>query len=459
MEEEDPPSSAAAQTDSGADPWLPWVPEASADGLCPPARLLVAYALLLRRAPSVARAGWFASQVESWRARPSPAIAPRQAPATGSPVRSPHETPAHNAASTAPSADRRLPSAADGPTVPPARPTDPLPDGPLASNQASALEPQETEAGEATQLAHEQPDEPLKSQHEWIPSPQSDGAAAAGEPGSVPSIVPEDMIFSEEDARPMNFAGGSRHTDVVADLSAPIETAFGGAFFLLNVAIYLGLYGDFANPLYPGLELNIWDFVALFGCEFAGHDEFRADPVWPLLAQLAGRNAFQLAGADFSAPDAWRLPVEWLDQFPEAGTFQSATAHERLVVTHPAAFPVVDVPLAGRTSVEALAEEIEPYSDKISAMEEVSGMLERSPSARWTGWIAAYLVARLARAMGRDDGAALLCHVPASLRITPAHVHVFMRLEGYPIEIRLAGLDRDPGWIPAAGRHVSFHFD
>jgi len=25
--------------------------------------------------------------------------------------------------------------------------------------------------------------------------------------------------------------------------------------------------------------------------------------------------------------------------------------------------------------------------------------------------------------------------------------------------VRLSGLDRDPGWVPAAGRSVHFHFD
>ncbi|HMC51023.1 MAG TPA: hypothetical protein VKH20_10305 [Solirubrobacterales bacterium] len=42
---------------------------------------------------------------------------------------------------------------------------------------------------------------------------------------------------------------------------------------------------------------------------------------------------------------------------------------------------------------------------------------------------------------------------------TPAHLDVYFSLAAHPIEIRLAGLDRNPGWIPAAGRHVAFHFD
>jgi hypothetical protein len=27
-----------------------------------------------------------------------------------------------------------------------------------------------------------------------------------------------------------------------------------------------------------------------------------------------------------------------------------------------------------------------------------------------------------------------------------------------PLQIRFAGLDRDPGWVPAAGRFITFHF-
>jgi hypothetical protein len=119
----------------------------------------------------------------------------------------------------------------------------------------------------------------------------------------------------------------------------------------------------------------------------------------------------------------------------------------------------LDVPLAGRTAPDALAEEMQPYSMGSSALEQDDDGSPAPPLARWTAWIAGYLRVRLARALGREDAAQLLCRIPARLQVTPAHVHVFIRLDEHPIEIRLAGLDRDPGWIPAAGRYVSFHFD
>ena len=42
---------------------------------------------------------------------------------------------------------------------------------------------------------------------------------------------------------------------------------------------------------------------------------------------------------------------------------------------------------------------------------------------------------------------------------SPTHVDVMFSLAELPIELRLSGLDRDPGWIPAADRVVAFHYD
>lgn len=47
----------------------------------------------------------------------------------------------------------------------------------------------------------------------------------------------------------------------------------------------------------------------------------------------------------------------------------------------------------------------------------------------------------------------------ARVRCTPDRVDVHLSLLDLPLRIRIAGLDRDPGWIPAAGRDVRFHFE
>ncbi|MBV8519258.1 MAG: hypothetical protein JO197_17825 [Acidobacteria bacterium] len=58
-----------------------------------------------------------------------------------------------------------------------------------------------------------------------------------------------------------------------------------------------------------------------------------------------------------------------------------------------------------------------------------------------------------------DDPAAFLIRRYGRITLTPAHLDVAFALAAHPIEIRMAGLDRNPGWIPAAGLHVAFHFD
>lgn len=72
-----------------------------------------------------------------------------------------------------------------------------------------------------------------------------------------------------------------------------------------------------------------------------------------------------------------------------------------------------------------------------------------------------YLPIRLQLALGLDSAeqvAPLLCVHPAHVRVTATQLDVFFSLHTLPIEIRLAGLDRNPGWVPAAGRFIAFHF-
>jgi hypothetical protein len=49
--------------------------------------------------------------------------------------------------------------------------------------------------------------------------------------------------------------------------------------------------------------------------------------------------------------------------------------------------------------------------------------------------------------------------LPAKLQDTGERLDLFFALAELPLAVRLSGLDRDPGWIPAAGCDVRFHFD
>ena len=451
-----------------ADPWLPWVPEAlSAANLTPSARLMLAYALLLRRAPDVARGSWFASRVAEWRAG---ATSPTQA----------QDRPRSQA-----EVEKRRVSPAS-PTETDVRPkTDPgaLP----AWTDETRLRQRAFLRQDLLEIPESQHPDPPQGhtpsslatpahQFEDLPTVENTVPPITGSTLGPPVLIAVDApavlekwIAEEEWIAELEIPTPVVNVETTVVESPPneltweeVESAFGGAFFLLNLALCLSLYGDFANPLLPGLHLNIWDFVALSLKELTG-DDCSEDAIWPLLAKLAGHSTAEKPGASFSAPDVWRMPVEWLDAFPEEQPWRVNAGDGRFRVTHPAGFCVVDVPLSDRTTAEAIAEELPPYSALDltlgNAELEKRGSAMPSPLSRWTAWMTGYLRVRLMRALGCEEAALLLCRIPARVRITPGHLQVSIRLNEHPIEIRLAGLDRDPGWIPASGRYVTFHFD
>ena len=72
------------------------------------------------------------------------------------------------------------------------------------------------------------------------------------------------------------------------------------------------------------------------------------------------------------------------------------------------------------------------------------------------------LRARLVLALGMRDArrlAGVLLRLPARVQAGPDRIDVHFELQQLPLSVRLAGLDRDPGWIPAAGRDLRFHFE
>ncbi|HYV06446.1 MAG TPA: hypothetical protein VFB82_17750 [Blastocatellia bacterium] len=329
----------------------------------------------------------------------------------------------------------------------------------------------------------------------------------------------------------------SQEASCDAPVETQIETEFGGIFYLINVGLFLNLYGDFTTPAEPGIDLSIWDFVALTARDLAG-SEIETDPVWKLLAQLSGRSEGESPGQAFEPPDSWRLPSEWLAAFPEESAFGweitedtsdasvadrrggrdahastlsdqkgggrevRASGTRRLRVWHSEGFLVVDVPL-DEDAEQQLERETREYKTMASLefRSEPSESKDSSKLERWLAWLIPYVRARLARALGIHVGAALRgrpspwpeegaapgsAGIPACMSsgekeagrdacaprslpellldhrarvvVSATHLDVFFSLEDHPLEIRLAGLDRDAGWVPAAGRYVSLHY-
>jgi hypothetical protein len=80
------------------------------------------------------------------------------------------------------------------------------------------------------------------------------------------------------------------------------------------------------------------------------------------------------------------------------------------------------------------------------------------PRQRWINNLSRYLAARLKRALDTPDAVAITCTQPGRIVIDGDRINVHFPLADHPIALRFAGLDRDPGWVPAAAHFIEFSF-
>jgi hypothetical protein len=319
----------------------------------------------------------------------------------------------------------------------------------------------------------------------------------------------------------------SRSPALRAALAEPrrqvVRTEWGGVFYLLNVALAFGLYGDFTRPRHAGLALPVWDFLTLLGQRMAGGESF-ADPLWPLLARLSGRSEGEPPACGFEPPAEWRMPLEWLAGFEPRGDWRWAGTRGRLRLRHPLGFLVLDLPRSPEAPARQLENELRGlgagFKPVVRDDDGTMPALITDSLARWVDWLFPCVHARLTSALGVTDAtarlsrnerraalraaaASLLQHalnhpgiarlpnplrpgVPragpsarpgknlklcstalsalvlqhgANVEVTADSVTVRFRLAEHPSELRMAGLDRDPGWVPAAGRRIAFHYE
>jgi hypothetical protein len=405
-------------------PWRRWAPESSASALGLDQAALLGVGLMLQRAPASLRAPAFAEAVGEWLraggSMPEPA-APDKSLELRARVPESTQSPGEgNAPAASPSptwAPELTPLAADMSAEASA----------LTSVDADALTPS-LEHAVAEESAAISPAQPA------ITLPPVDSGAAAWEASAPPA------------ERPL--------------AAALVDTAFGGLFYLLNLALGLELYGDFTMPAMPGIDLSVWDFLALAGLDLVGQP-LQADPIWQLLARLAERPPEQAPGREFMPPQEWRMPPGWLAPFAPGEPPWSAD-QGRLRVAHPAGFLLLNLAVTG--DPRQLSSELRVYDlPPARAADELPPSAEpATPLERWLSWLLPYIRARLRRALGQHNDIALgelVCAHRASVYVSTARLDIVLSLAELPIAIRLAGLDRDPGWIPAVGRSVAFHFE
>jgi hypothetical protein len=247
-----------------------------------------------------------------------------------------------------------------------------------------------------------------------------------------------------------------------------LRSSRGGVLYLLNSALALGLYGDFTAPLRRRISLDPWDFVELMARRLGAAGGARRDPIWLLLAHLANRPSGVRPGQGFRSPRGWRIDHGWLEPFRgDRRPWRWWTPAGRLVVVHPAGFPILDVArrTAGTTTAADVRAQLARLTTDVPQLRRMTPPDARRSAAsardRWLDALAAYVRARLALALVPPPDRALARVVfahDAEIVVRGSVVESTFRLDRLPIAIRIAGLDRDPGWVPAAGRSIRFRF-
>jgi hypothetical protein len=238
-----------------------------------------------------------------------------------------------------------------------------------------------------------------------------------------------------------------------------VQTAFGGVFYLINVALTLGLYPDFTRPLDPGLALPIFDLLALLGWRLTA-GQLGHDPLWGVLASDAQDHdeLCRVLDQHFTMPDEWRVPPAWLEAFPARQPCQWFVTDGRLRVLHPDGFYLLDLIVQPEVQLQ-LEREMRAYSNPNVVQANLATPTPGLRLNRWLDQFEAYLRARLERAIGKHaDLGLFICAHHVRVRLSATQLEVQFWLEDLPLELRLAGLDRTPGWVPAAGREIRFEF-
>ncbi len=366
-------------------PWQPWIQTHSVEHLPPDRQVLLGVGLMLHEAPTSVRSASFARQVREW------------------------QIEIHIVQPGQPTAEEFMPTT---------RQVSPPPEA------ACSVARQPMERSPAANAAS--PDEVLESAP--LSTPDRRPAPAENLPPSHRHRA-ADALTTETPVKSSGIVGGTETpveladtvdrtktpvelADTVERTEIEIETAFGGVCYFINLGLFLNLYGDFTTPLRPGIDLPIWDFMALVAQDLIG-DEVTHDPIWPLLVQLA----------------------DWDEDEPPGAHFD----------------PTHNVIARSAVSDEAISQ---------SRSEDCfADALAMTTLGAWLADLMLIVRPRLQLALGVSaEELPRYFKQRARLVVSAMHFDAYFALADLPIEIRLSGLDRDPGWVPAAGKFVAFHF-
>ena len=476
-------------------PWAEWAPLGVDVGSVPPeVHCLFAVAAGLHTAPARVRSPAIVSRARMWwgsvtgavqqrdttrppPARPTPVVQEAaQSPPVGE-SRIAGEAPQHGS-------EQRPDAGNETPLGAPAAGT--LPDPPESRRgtpAASAAHRTASTRPPHAPVRHTTASAPAAAAPTAGPPARDDHASGGGRPRRAAEPASSRRLRSFAAATPPQSERGLvKPEEVVAPATViageGLSTRLGGLFYLIHALQDLGLPDAFDARWHAdaGGPWGTLDLLAraILGPRLA---DVSADPAWTALAALAdwgtrrthaslGRGAYD---PPFRVPGDWRArlrdPLEhlcWASAGGRVWIWSAAgylVAHRRwrgpaLAAVRREAALLLTSPADAAPRLSPCAAAAMPWTPPPSAPDGCPPRLRR-----WAAAVAPAVYRRLTLALGARREVVARLMVPARLYVTSSHVDVVMRAQDADIHVRAAGLDRDPGWLPAHGRVVYFHFE
>lgn len=476
-----PAADLGCDNEAGGAPWEALWRQDAATPLLPSQQLLICTALTLHRAPSLARSQAFGLRVARWllHATPTPRGHLRDvATADGD------SPPGPAAASEPAAASNTTPD--NMPPASGARRASRTPVRPhvRTGSEIDAADTSETGATQARSSTE-------SAMHKSLPplvarQPVVDGGAEESLDGAIRSLRFERPEQWVEGLSRSGMAGDSTPVDAENDLAVELRTVgvpteLGGALYLINLLVQLDLPACFEHACALASAVGAAGTLEALARALLPPlpQELADDSLWAVLAQLDMRAPGEPPRASGLRCGELRLPLEWFAGWAgNPGAMRWVRRAGRLLVWSDAGYRLVDVPVCG-TPERQVVTELSNYASAGMNRPAQRGLVRDCPSSdldhlrtmRWPDamltWLEFVVPAvrhRLARALGKPNSQSLdvleeIARCPGRLHLTDTHLDLSASLQSISVRLRLAGLDRSPGWVPGLGRVVLFHFD
>lgn len=293
-----------------------------------------------------------------------------------------------------------------------------------------------------------------------MPAPPSDPA-------------PQRRLLASTIQRRKASGAPTAHPSLAPLLADGVPTQIGGLLYLINVMLHLDLPNSFEPTWRLASQVGPWGALDMLGRGLLAETQhrYRDDAIWAALAMLDGREPPEPPGHRHFRGRAlpFRLPPNWLSLLPPAASLHWAAQAGRLRTWTDSGILLTETARTHGAPNRQALDELRPYHLEaiptlapIPTVPPLGGPLLTGclpELIRWTALVLPFLRGYLSTALGTNaDPLSDLLQAPGTLYVTSSHVDLVLDLNAISLPVRMAGLDRNPGWLAQFGRVIYFHF-